>query len=289
MSVVIQGITEFFPVSSSAHLFFFSKFLKEHQISQVDAMALNLVPGLVFALYFYKDILKLFWGFIASFLRFFSLNRRFCAQNFRNEEYFKFFFWSVAPISLVGLLVSGFGISVPTSVELIAINSIVFGILLGWADVKGRQRALLDEASTSNTPDSCEKNRLPDEVRPSRVGKILGLAHVLSYIPGVSRLGICITATRFLGISRYTAIRVSFICGILPLIATGTLGFFRSFWKSGALYDPHLASTLVLHFGVMFPLGFASLHVFMRLAQKHGLWGIAVYRVLLGIGLLAMS
>jgi undecaprenyl-diphosphatase len=270
ISVVIQGITEFFPVSSTAHLYFFSKIFEDHQVSQVDAMALNLIPGLVFTLYFYKDICRLLSGFIAMCSRSLPINCNVCVSNQINEEYFKFFFWSTLPISIIGLLVSLFGISAPTSVQLIAVNSIVFGMLLGWADAKGRQRELLGD------------------VLPSRAGKILGIVHVLSYIPGVSRLGICITATRFTGISRDTAIRVSFICGIPPMLATGIWGLYQSFWGHAHALHTDIVSTLGLHFVVMVPLGFASIYVFTRMAKKHGLLAIAIYRVLLGIGLFVM-
>ncbi|MDR0631565.1 MAG: undecaprenyl-diphosphate phosphatase [Holosporales bacterium] len=266
ISFVIQGITEFLPVSSTAHLYFFSKLFGDGQVTQTDTMALNLIPGIVLLLYFYKDVWQLFLGFTETC-------RRFCSRsNVRaplspNEKYFRFFFWATLPISVIGLLLSVYGISAPQSVKLIAINSIVFGILLGWADIKGSQ---------------CASALIP------RAGKIFGLIHVISYIPGVSRLGVCITAARLMGFSREVAVRVSFVCGIPALLGTGALGVWKTFFSGSA---PHAIDfcafySLCLYFCGTFLLGFTSLFIFMLFTKKHNLLVFAAYRVVLGIGLL---
>jgi undecaprenyl-diphosphatase len=259
LSFIVQGITEFLPISSTAHLHICSKLMGTCQLAPAQTMALNLVPGIVFLLYFYREVIRLLVGFLRVCVK--LLTRRKDQRTDTkghneddSEEFFKFFFWSTLPMLIVGMVLSLLDVKIPGSVKLIGANSIIFGVLLGLADIFGTKQGVQVTG---------------------RKGKVLGIAHVLAYLPGVSRLGICLTITRAMGLSREDAMSASFVCGIPALLGAGLVGVL----KLGVVKAPML---------IMFPLGVGTLFLFRRYVRKHGLLAFAVYRIALGVMLVLM-
>jgi undecaprenyl-diphosphatase len=281
--LVVQGITEFFPISSTAHLHICSKLI-EHSLTLPEEMALDLIPGLIFLVYFRSDVLKLLSGFfevcshiIRSTRTYFSAQAKkvvagtqstnaagtqstnvasinAAPHNMLNDSpnvtFFKFILWSALPILICGALVSIFQVSIPNSAKIIGVNSIIFGALLGLSEYIHPLRRF---------------NR----------GIILGLAQALACIPGVSRLGICLTVTRAMDIPRDEATRISFLCGIPAIVCAGIVGVVRA---RHAICTSSMGGAAI----VMVALGASALCIFLQYVRTHTLLVFAVYRVCLG-------
>ena len=181
---LVQGITEFLPISSSSHLVIFSKYLNfDNQSLSID-VSLHIGSFLAVVTYFYKDIIN----FI------------------NNKELFLKIFISSIPVMLVGFfLVQSNLIEKIRSVEIIGWATLIFGILLYISD-----KFKLNKNIESNFN---YKSAL-----------IIGLFQTLSLIPGVSRSGITITAARLLNFKRYDSLKISFLLSIPTLAAVTIYG-----------------------------------------------------------------
>ena len=181
---LVQGITEFLPISSSSHLAIFSKYLNfDNQSLSID-VSLHIGSFLAVVTYFYKDIIN----FI------------------NNKELFLKIFISSIPVMLVGFfLVQSNLIEKIRSVEIIGWATLIFGILLYISD-----KFKLNKNIESNFN---YKSAL-----------IIGLFQTLSLIPGVSRSGITITAARLLNFKRYDSLKISFLLSIPTLAAVSIYG-----------------------------------------------------------------
>jgi len=181
---LVQGITEFLPVSSSSHLILISKYLNfENQNLSIDV---SLHIGSFFAVLFYfnKDILKFF----------------------SNKIIFLKILISSIPVMIVGFFLVETGIIEKIrNIKIIAFTTIVFGILLFISDKS-----------------KLEKNINKNFTYKSAL--IIGILQILSLIPGVSRSGIAITAARILKFKRVDAAKVSFLISIPILGAVSFFG-----------------------------------------------------------------
>ena len=181
---IIQGATEFLPVSSSSHLIIFSNFLNfQNQSLSID-VSLHIGSFLAVIIFFYKDVL-----------------------NFINEKdiFFKIILSSV-PVVLVGFfLVETNLISKFRNIEVIGWMTLIFGIILYLSD-----RCRLD-------------NELKKDFN-FKSAITIGLFQVLSLVPGVSRSGIAISAARILKFKRYDSAKISFLLSIPILGAISIFG-----------------------------------------------------------------
>ena len=181
---IIQGATEFLPVSSSSHLIIFSNFLNfQNQSLSID-VSLHIGSFLAVVIFFYKDVL-----------------------NFINEKdiFFKIILSSV-PVVLVGFfLVETNLISKFRNIEVIGWMTLIFGIILYLSD-----RFRLD-------------NELKKDF-DFKSAITIGLFQVLSLVPGVSRSGIAISAARILKFKRYDSAKISFLLSIPILGAISIFG-----------------------------------------------------------------
>jgi len=253
---IIQGLTEFLPISSSAHLILPSQILGwEDQGPMIDVMAHF---GSLFAvlIYFFKDVRDMIAGFFDLLKR--QLNRRSAlALNL---------ILATPPAVLLGVFLNAKGLDVAMRHPLlIATTFIIFGILLWLADI------------------SYERSRTTDDL--SWKGAIgLGLAQSLALIPGTSRSGITMTAARMMKMTRVEAARFSMLMSI-PIIAGG--GLFALYKLSQA----EAGSTATLGAGLTvavfgFIAAYVSIAFFMKLVSRIGMFPFMVYRVLLGVGII---
>ncbi len=181
---LVQGVTEFIPVSSSSHLILISKYVNFDNQSLAIDVSLHLGSFLAVLTYFFKDIL--------NFLR-------------NKELFFKIFISSI-PVMIVGyLLVKTNIIAELRSVKIIGWMTIIFAILL----------YISDKFKLENTT---EKNF------NYKSAIIIGIFQVLALIPGVSRSGITITAARLLGFKRYDSVKISFLLSLPTLAAVSIFG-----------------------------------------------------------------
>ena len=181
---LVQGITEFLPISSSAHLVMFSKYLNFDNQSLTIDVSLHIGSFIAVVTYFYKDIIN----FI------------------NNKKLFLKIFISSIPVMLVGFfLVQSNLIEKIRSVEIIGWTTLIFGMLLYISD-----KFKLNKNIKSNFN---YKSAL-----------IIGLFQILSLIPGVSRSGITITAARLLNFKRYDSAKISFLLSVPTLAAVSIYG-----------------------------------------------------------------
>jgi undecaprenyl-diphosphatase len=181
---VVQGITEFLPISSSSHLILFSKFLNFKSQSLSIDVSLHIGSFLAVVIYFYKDLLN----FLKNKILFFKI------------------VISSIPVMILGFFLVKFGlIEKIRNIETIAWTTIIFGILLYISD-----KFKLDK--------NIEKNF------SYKSAILIGFFQILSLIPGVSRSGIGITAARLLNFNRTDSAKISFLISIPILAAVSIFG-----------------------------------------------------------------
>jgi undecaprenyl-diphosphatase len=182
---LIQGITEFLPISSSSHLILISKYLNFDSQSLSIDVSLHIGSFLAVIFYFYKDIINFY----------------------ENKILFLKIFVSSIPVMVVGFfLIKSGAVEKIRSIEIIAWTTLIFGFLLYISDKF-----------------ELKKNIKNDFNLKSAI--IIGLLQISSLIPGVSRSGIAITAARFLKFKRTDAAKISFLISIPILGAVSGYGF----------------------------------------------------------------
>ena len=184
---VIQGISEFLPISSVAHLVLISKYYVFVNQSLLIDICLHLGSLIAIILYFRNDL----FNFI------------------RNKNFIIKILIGTVPIIPVGYILYQTGIiNQLRSLEIIGWMSLIFGILLYFADKTKIKKKIDTEFSNTSAI-------------------IIGLFQVLALIPGVSRAGITITSGRMLGFNRYDSAKISFFLSIPTLLAASILGIYN--------------------------------------------------------------
>lgn len=187
---IVQGLTEFLPISSSGHLLLLEKFTKLPDFGLTFDAFLHLGTLLAVIIYFRKDIYLLIKGL-------------FDPQDKINKKLAGIIIISIFPAGLVGFLVKDIISEDLRLPSLVLFNLVFWALIMWWAD---------------NYIDK-QKDKIVDLTKINwQQGLIIGLAQVLSLLPGTSRSGITITAGLFQSLSRKVAARFSFIISI-PLIA----------------------------------------------------------------------
>lgn len=249
---IIQGVTEFLPISSTAHLNIIPKMLGLAVPASEINVFLNLGSLAAIFVYFRKEIEFLFIGFLDTVK---SIQK---PQNTHNRYHFISIFLASLPTIIFFGIIEIFFAGQPAPQTLSSISLIVFGIILYICDRK-------DDS----------KNH-----RPIRRDAILtGLAQLLSIIPGVSRLGSCLSALRLLGYSRYESFKFSMILSIPPVLGACLLKFAK------ICYAPANLDVELLLAGVAsaFAFGLLSLHFITRFLKNHTLTIIVIYRIIFGL------
>ena len=181
---IIQGITEFLPVSSSSHLILISNYINFNNQNLSIDVSLHIGSFLAVITYFFKDIINFF----------------------RDKKLFYKILLSSFPVMVVGYILVKYNfIDTLRNIELIAWTTIIFGILLYVADKFKLQKKINNDLSYKSAI-------------------FIGFFQVLSLIPGVSRSGITITAARFLQFERYDSAKISFLLSIPTLGAVSIFG-----------------------------------------------------------------
>ena len=182
---IIQGITEFIAVSSTAHLIIFSKFRNFEIESLTIDIGAHLGSLIAIIFFFKKDILQ------------FS----------KNKNLFKLIFLGSIPLLFFGFYFYNTGIIfILRDIKIIAWTTLIFGIVLFFAD---------KSKSTNNINKNLNYKAI----------LIIGLFQVLALIPGASRAGITITGARFLNFNRYDATKISFMLSIPALLGASVINF----------------------------------------------------------------
>lgn len=256
---LVQGLTEFLPVSSSAHLRIIGPLLPSGgdpgaaftAITQIGTEAAVL-------LYFRKDLLRIALAWLQS------LRRPFGPQT-PDSRMGWLIIVGTLPIAMLGLL---FKDAIETSLRNLYITAtmlIVFALILAWADRQGSKQRSLQELGWTH-------------------GLLFGLAQAMALIPGVSRSGGTITAGLLMGYTREAAARYSFLLAIPAVLASGFYQLWRS-WGTG-MAPP--AGPTVLATVVAFGVGYAVIVWFLKLVSTRGYMPFVLYRLVLGALVLAL-
>lgn len=248
---VIQGITEFLPISSSAHLILPSALIEgfSDQGAMIDVAA---HVGTLFAvmLYFRTDIVRLFLG-----LRDFAVRKE-----SSDRRLFEVIAIGTIPFLFAGTLVALTGLNDHLrSPIVIAWASIGFGILLWIADRQPETRT--------------------GDVSTFRAALMVGLAQCLALIPGTSRSGITITACRFLGYQRRDAARFSMLLAI-PAIGASGLYAGNELISSGDTGNLAAAGLIALF---SFGAALAAISLFLKASERFSFTPFVIYRIALGL------
>lgn len=261
---LVQGITEFLPVSSSAHLILGRAVLGlfgvgAASMSAADELAFDIAlhVGSIGAVivYFWRDLLMLLQGLAEG-------------ATGKGGPRFRLVLVLVAasiPIVIVGFLAKDFVTESGRSVAIIGWTTVLFGLLLWAAD---RQRPVKSELETLSVKDAI----------------IVGFAQCLAVIPGVSRSGICMTAGRFVGLDRPLSARLALLLSIPTILGAGVLGGY-DLYRSG---DASLTADAVLGGVLAFLFAWAAIAVLMRWLRTQTYTPFIIYRLALGVLLLGL-
>ena len=252
---LIQGITEFLPVSSSGHLVLLPNLTGLADQGQLLDVAVHVGTLAAVILYFWSDVRMGLLGV-----------PRMLPGRIDTAGAKLAFLLMIAtiPVVLVGLALHLTGLDdAMRSVAVIGWTMLIFGIVLYWSDQRGPQ---MKQAENWNTRDAI----------------ILGLWQAVALIPGTSRSGITITGARFLGYDRHSAARIAMLMSIPTIAASGVL------LGLDALVSANLAALRegAIAAAFAFVAALAALTLMMRLLQSVSFTPYVIYRVVLGIVLL---
>jgi undecaprenyl-diphosphatase len=257
---VVQGITELLPISSTAHMRLVPAVLGWQDPGSAFSAAMQLAALGAVVSYFWTDVRDLTVNSISA-----AMHGRF------RERSFQFALWIVLatiPIGIAGLTLAKLLNTCNSplrAVSVIGWTCLVMGALLVVAELWARHSRTIGKATLSDA-------------------LIVGLAQAGALIPGVSRSGSTLTAALMLGFRRDEAARLSFLLG-LPAIA---LAGFKELWELHKIHlDWHAWSVLFLGIGVAAVSAFFAIWGLMKTLENFSSWPFAVYRLALGIVILA--
>ncbi len=255
---LIQGITEFLPISSTAHLILVPLLTSWPDQGLAYDVALNTATWLAVVIYFRKDIAAIAKGFFRSL-----------AERRLEGNHDGALAWmtlaATIPVGLAGVLAHDLVAGSLRSLEIIGWSSIIWGFVLWAADRRPGSKEI--------------------EALGWKEAIFVGLSQAIALIPGTSRSGITMTAGLFAGLSRTAAARFSFLLAIVVgALAGGKEGL--DMIKAGEA-TPWAA--VFVGGAVAFVSAYLAIHYFLKLISRSSMLSFVVYRVLLGLVLLAFA
>ncbi len=260
---IVQGLTEFLPISSSGHLILVPwlqdyTFLRENEaFNKTFDVALHIGTAAAVIAYFRHELIRMFVGFFRS------LQRR------SIEGLDERMAWVVVVGTIPAAIVGGLGESfIDDNLGepwMIGIQLIVFGLVLAWADRLPQRRDL-------------------DGVR-LRDGLYVGIAQALALAPGTSRSGITISAARYLGFDRESAARVSFLLLVPVTIGAGIV---KAYDAIDVGLPSGVAAPIIVGMIASAITGFLAIAWLLRYVTTHSYDIFVIYRVVIGAGVLIL-
>lgn len=250
---IIQGLTEFLPISSSAHLILPSQLLgwSDQGLAFDVAVHIGSLGAVLFA--FRHEVWRILHAWFTQFGE-------------RGQTPESRLGWAIIvstiPAVIFGLLVEDWVETAGRSVLVIATTTIVFGVLLGIADMRGSRVQQIDKMTL-------------------KTALLIGLAQAIALIPGTSRSGITMTAALMLGFTRQAAARYSFLLSIPLILAAGSLKGFELV-QSGTATQWH---EILLGVVFSFIAAWLCIKLFLAALDRIGMMPFVIYRLLLGVAL----
>tara|TARA_B100000945_G_scaffold301047_1_gene283439 strand:+ start:569 stop:1408 length:840 start_codon:yes stop_codon:yes gene_type:complete len=258
---VVQGFTEFLPISSTAHLKVVPFLFGWSDPGVSFSASIQLGSAVAIIVYFRNQISLIIDSFLSSLL-----NRKFFKDE--NTRLSTYIFVASIPIFVFGLLIKfywpNYTDSNLRSLLSIAITSIVMALLLALAEIYGKRNKLFSDID------------LKDVI-------VLGLAQSLSLFPGVSRSGITLTSALFSGIERKTAARISFLVGIPAISISGLVELF-TLSRTLSVIDiiPIIIGIISSFFSSIF-----AIDLFLKFLAKNNTLVFVYYRLAFGFFILS--
>ncbi|MGP3948074.1 undecaprenyl-diphosphate phosphatase [Streptomyces sp. 7N604] len=262
---LVQGLTEFLPISSSAHLRLTAAFADWHDPGAAFTAITQIGTETAVIIYFRKDIARIVGAWVKSLFN----------KAMRSDHDAKMGWLVIVGSIPIGVL----GVTLKDQIEgpfrdlrLIATTLVVMGVVLGVAD----RLAARDEAGGKHRAVRDRKTLAELGVRD---GLIYGMCQAMALIPGVSRSGATISGGLLMGYTREAAARYSFLLAIPAVLASG-LYELKDAGEGHVSWGPTIFATIVAFF-----VGYAVIAWFMRFISTKSFMPFVIYRILLGIAL----
>ena len=253
---IVQGLTEFLPISSSAHLILPHQVLgwPDQGLAFDVAVHVGSLAAVIF--YFRRDLIELITAFSASVLR---------RQHSTQSHLCWYIVLGTIPAGLCGLFLGDLIEAHLRSVLVIASTTIIFGVLLGLADRKASENRDISQLNWRSV-------------------LFIGAAQALALIPGTSRSGVTMTAALALGFNRVTAARFSFLLSIPVILLSGGLKTIELLGQSNTPWVQIAIGALLS--GIT---AYICIALFLRWIEKVGMMPFVWYRLILGVVLLFVA
>ena len=254
---IVQGLTEFLPISSSAHLILIPRLLGWADPGLAFDVALHLGTLLAVVIYFGRDLAQLIAGWLAS------IRDRSFAHPYARPAWL--ILLGSLPAGIAGLLLEGLAETVFRDLRVIAVTLILLAIALLAAERISRGVKQLPEVTWQDS-------------------LWIGIAQALALVPGVSRSGATLTAGLFRGLKRDTAARFSFLLGTPVIASAGALQIYRVA-RTGLAPDERAGFAAGMIASAV--VGYLAIAFLLRYLRQHSTLPFIAYRISLGIFLLA--
>lgn len=249
---IVQGLTEFLPISSSAHLILVPELLGWQDQGLAFDVAVHVGTLLAVLAFLWPEIKRIVPAWLSGWL----------SKSWNTDGQLGWLvILATIPVGLVGLFAGGWIELNLRSAMVIAASTMVFGLVLAWADRGGNRNS--KEMTSLSWKDTL----------------IVGGAQALALIPGTSRSGITMTALLALGYTRTASARFSFLLAVPAIALPGLL-------KSAELASSaHAANWTIMGIGVAVSaiVAFLCMKVFMRFVERVGMLPFVIYRVFLSL------
>lgn len=275
---IVQGVTEFLPISSSGHLILAPKIFgwADQGLSFTVALHWGTLFGVVG--YFYKDWIRMFHSSLRGVPTLWRNDAAISREEHHDDPRKKYGIASVAKLSrndskilwfiiiatipgaIAGYFLEGMAETIFRSSTLVALTLIIAGLVLYFADVIGK------------------KNRNVRDIG-FKIALVIGLAQMLAIIPGVSRSGITISMALFLGLKRKDAARFSFLLATPIILGAGLI-------KIPDIISSGINMAFVVGFLASGISGFLAVKWLLKYVEGRSYLAFVIYRIILGAGIL---
>ncbi len=262
---IIQGLTEFLPISSTGHLTVAGKLMNlisaenpERWTSFIAVIQLGTL--LAIFIYFWKDLWNILIDFIKENL---TERKKFPEQNYNSKMGWYIIIGSI-PVVIIGLgfkdIIEG---TLTKNLYVISLSLIVLGVILAIAEKVGKFKKEMKDITWKDA-------------------LIIGVFQSFALIPGSSRSGTTITGGLFLGLKRETAARFSFLLSVPAILGSGLLQFYEALdYIDGSGMINLMVATLTSAVSGYFAIGFL-----LRFLKTNTTYVFVFYRILIGLGIL---
>ncbi|WP_045843058.1 undecaprenyl-diphosphate phosphatase [Mycobacterium lepromatosis] len=257
---VVQGLTEFLPVSSSGHLAIVSRILFTGDAGASFTAVSQLGTEAAVLVYFRRDIARILTDWC----------RGLTVTSYRTPDYWLGWYMLIGtiPIGILGLVFKDEIRSGVRSLWVVATALVAFSGVIAFAEYVGRRNRCIEQLNW-------------------RDALVVGFAQTLALIPGVSRSGSTISAGLFLGLDRELAARFGFLLAIPAVFASGLFSIPDAFHPVTEGMSATGAQLLVATV-IALVVGLAAVSWFLRFLVQHNLYWFVSYRIVVGVGVLIL-